>query len=48
MLVFGICVIMAESVIEMQIAAFDSDELADGSGNAAITWISEQVKAEEK
>ena len=27
----------------MQIAAFDADELADGSGTAAITWISRQL-----
>ncbi len=31
-------------IVEMQIAAFDADELADGSGNkAAITWISKQL-----
>ena len=30
----------AEGIIEMQIAAFDADELADGTGRAAITWIS--------
>lgn len=29
--------------VAMQIAAFDSDELADGTGRAHITWISEQV-----
>ena len=27
----------------MQIAAFDADELADGSGKAAMTWISKQL-----
>ena len=33
-----------EGVVEMQIAAFDADELADGSGKmAAITWISKQM-----
>ena len=32
-----------EGIIDMQIAAFDADELADGSGKAAITWISKQV-----
>lgn len=29
-----------ETVYMMQIAAFDADELADGSGTAKITWIS--------
>ena len=33
----------SEGIIEMQIAAFDADELADGSGTAAITWISRQL-----
>ena len=33
----------SEGVVEMQIAAFDADELADGSGIAAITWISKQL-----
>ncbi len=33
----------AEGILEMQIAAFDADELADGSGKAAITWISKQL-----
>ena len=32
-----------EGIVEMQIAAFDADELADGSGKAAITWISKQL-----
>ena len=32
-----------EGIVEMQIAALDTDELADGSGTAAITWISKQV-----
>lgn len=31
-----------EGYINMQIAAFDADELADGSGKAPITWISVQ------
>lgn len=31
----------SEGYINMQIVAFDTDELADGSGNAPITWISE-------
>ena len=29
--------------VAMQIAAFDADELADGTGRAHITWIAEQV-----
>lgn len=29
--------------ILMQIAAFDADELADGSGTAAITWVAKQL-----
>jgi len=34
----------SEGVVEMQIVAFDADELADESGNkAAITWISKQL-----
>ncbi len=32
-----------EGIVEMQIVAFDADELADGSGKAAITWISKQL-----
>ena len=32
-----------EGVVDMQIAAFDTDELADGSGHAGITWISKQT-----
>lgn len=32
-----------EGVIDMQIAAFDADDLADGSGKAPITWISKQL-----
>lgn len=28
-----------EGVIEMELVAFDADELADGSGKAAMTWI---------
>lgn len=30
-------------VVAMQIAAFDTDDLADGTGKAHITWISEQL-----
>ena len=33
----------SEGIVEMQIAEFDADELADGSGKAAITWISKQL-----
>lgn len=33
----------AEGIIRMQIVAFDTDDLADGSGKAATTWISEQL-----
>lgn len=33
----------SEGVIDMQIAAFDSDTLADGSGTAAITWVGNQI-----
>ena len=32
-----------EGVVNMQIAAFDTDQLADGSGTAAITWISKEL-----
>lgn len=32
-----------EGSVCMQIAAFDADTLADGSGKAPISWISEQV-----
>lgn len=32
-----------EGVVDMQIVAFDADELADGSGYAPITWISKQT-----
>lgn len=33
----------SEGVVNMQIAAFDTDTLADGSGKAAITWISKEL-----
>ena len=33
----------SEGIVEMQIAAFDTDKLANGSGKAAITWISKQL-----
>lgn len=31
----------SEGIINMQIAAFDTDDLADGSGKAPITWIAQ-------
>lgn len=33
----------SEGVVNMQIVAFDADDLADGSGKAAITWISKEL-----
>ena len=33
----------SEGLINMQIAAFDTDDLADGSGKAPITWISKEL-----
>lgn len=33
----------SEGVVNMQIAAFDTDDLADGSGKAPITWISKEL-----
>lgn len=35
----------SEGVINMQIAAFDTDTLADGSGTAAISWIGKELLA---
>lgn len=35
----------SEGVINMQIAAFDTDDLADGSGKASITWIAKELLA---
>ena len=32
-----------EGVIEMELVAFDTDELADGSGKAAMTWIAKDL-----
>lgn len=32
-----------EGTVAMQIIAFDTDDLADGSGKAHITWLSEQL-----
>jgi hypothetical protein len=33
----------SEGLINMQIAAFDADDLADGSGKAHITWIAKEL-----
>lgn len=33
----------SEGIVNMQIAAFDTDDLADGSGKAPITFISKEV-----
>lgn len=33
----------SEGVVNMQIAGFDVDDLADGSGKAPISWISKEV-----
>ena len=35
----------SEGVINMQIAAFDADTLADGSGTAAISWVANKKLA---
>lgn len=35
----------SEGIINMQIAAFDTDDLADGSGKASITWIAKETLA---
>ena len=32
-----------EGVIEMELVAFDTDELADGSEKAAMTWIAKDL-----
>ena len=32
-----------EGVIEMELVAFDADELADGSGKASMTWIAKDL-----
>lgn len=32
-----------EGLVNMQIAAFDADDLADGSGKAPISWISKEL-----
>lgn len=33
----------SEGLINMQIAAFDTDTLADGSGTAAISWVGKEL-----
>ena len=33
----------SEGLINMQIAAFDTDDLADGTGKAPITWIAKEA-----
>lgn len=38
----------AEGVVNMQIAGFNKDDLADGSGKAAISWISKELLATSK
>ena len=38
----------SEGVINMQIAGFDVDDLADGTGKAPITFISKELLAEKK
>ena len=35
----------SEGVVNMQIAAIDADDLADGSGKAPISWISKELLA---
>lgn len=38
----------SEGKVNMQIVAFDVDELADGTGKAPITWVSEQTMLKER
>lgn len=38
----------SEGLINMQIAAFDADDLADGTGKAPISWISKELLATRK
>ncbi len=33
----------SEGIINMQVAAFDTDTLADGSGTAAISWVGKEL-----
>ena len=34
---------MKRSVVEMEIVAFDADDLADGSGKASVTWMAKEL-----
>lgn len=38
----------SEGIINMQVAAFDADTLADGSGTAAISWVAKELLATKK
>lgn len=38
----------SEGKVNMKIAAFDADDLADGSGKAKITWIADELLATSK
>lgn len=38
----------SEGIINMQIAAFDAEPLADGSGTAAISWVAKELLANRK
>lgn len=38
----------SEGVINMQVAAFDTDILADGSGTAPITWVAKELLSTKK
>ena len=38
----------SEGVINMQIAAFDADDLADGTGKAKISWVSKELVGEHR
>lgn len=35
----------SEGLINMQVAAFDTDDLADGSGKAKISWVAKELLA---
>lgn len=35
----------SEGIINMQVAAFDADDLADGSGKAKISWVAKELLA---
>lgn len=38
----------SEGIINMQVAAFDADTLADGSGTAAISWVAKEALKKSK